>query len=141
MSKNLITRIIVAAIAIPLILWICYRGGDWLFGMVVFFAVLGMYEFLYNEGYRPKHLLFYLTLVILAFMFIAQYDNGGRWFIPIKVLFSGMSGMLVFFILSGIILASGKQEPSVLFTKQVRLFWGLFYIGILYPFVYLIFRS
>lgn len=138
MSRNLIARIAIAIVAIPLILWLCYQGGDWLFGMIVFFAALGLYEFLNNEGYGPRHLLFYLACVVVAGMFVAQYGNGVRWFIPVKILFSGMSGMLLFFLLSGMILASGKSSPAELFQKQTRLFWGVFYIGVLYPYVYLV---
>ena len=69
MSKNLIARIAVAAVAIPAILWICYQGGWWLYGMVLLFALLGFSEFLLNEGHRANRPVFWVSLVVVFWFF------------------------------------------------------------------------
>lgn len=135
MSKNLITRIIVAAIAIPIILWICYQGGAWLFGMVLLFALIAIVEFLLNEGYRPKGLLFWLAIVCVALMLLSRFEDADRLY-RLQVLFGGASGILVFILISAMIFATGKRSPAVLFTAHSRLLWGVLYVGLLYPYVY-----
>ena len=40
MSRNLLSRIAVAAVAIPVILWICFQGSLWLFCMIALFAAV-----------------------------------------------------------------------------------------------------
>lgn len=136
MSNNLIARILVAVVTIPIILWVCYRGGDWLFGMVTLFATIALGEILFNEGCKPNQILFWLAYVILGGIFITQYNISGAWTIYLKILFSGINGLLLFFLLSAMILATGKLSPKELFQKNSRLFWGLFYVAMLYPFVY-----
>jgi phosphatidate cytidylyltransferase len=42
----------------------------------------------------------------------------------------------IFLLVSGMIFASGKLQPVELFSKYTKLFWGVAYISILYPFVY-----
>lgn len=137
MSKNLIIRTIVAAVAIPLILWICYQGGAWLFGMVMLFALAGMSEFLINEGYNIKSAYFWFGLVVVALMLLSRFEPASGWF-WLQFLFSGASGVLVFFLVSAMALATRKQSPSVLFTSHSRLVWGVLYIGLLYPYVYML---
>src|SRR5512141_2093078 len=70
MSRNLLKRIAVAVVAIPLILWICYTGGAWLYGMIALFAAIASYEFLSNEGYRPRDFFFWFTLSCILICFI-----------------------------------------------------------------------
>lgn len=138
MSKNLIARIAVAAVAIPAILWICYEGGYWLFGMVMFFAIIAISEFLINEGYRLSGLVFWLGLLTVASVLIARAGFTTQWFFWLQVLFGGVSGALLLFLLSGMIFATGSKPPPELFTSHSRLVWGIVYIGLLYPYVYLL---
>ncbi len=140
MSKNLISRIIVAAISIPIILWICYQGGGWLFGMVMLFALIAISEYLINEGHRPGGFYFWFGLLVVAFLLVSRYEAASGWF-WVQFLFSGISGILIFFLISAMIFATGTQSPSELFTRHSRLLWGVFYIGVLYPYVYLLANS
>ena len=140
MSKNLITRIIVAAVAIPIILWICYRGGGWLFGMVALFALVAMAEYLINEGYSVGSFFFWLGMVLAALMVLSRFDAVSGWF-WLQFLFSGPAGVLLVLLVAGMIFATGTQPPGELFRRYTRYTWGLLYVGLLYPFVYLLGES
>lgn len=129
MSKNLIARISVAAIAIPVILWICYQGDLWLAGMVMLFAVLGCSEFLIGEGFRPSGLAFWLSLLSVAVILAWSLR-----LIDLEV--SSVLLLVVFFLISGMLLSIGKRTPAELFQSHSRLIWGIVYIGLLYPFVF-----
>ncbi|RKX24380.1 MAG: hypothetical protein DRP45_08325 [Candidatus Zixiibacteriota bacterium] len=142
-SKNLIARLAVAAVAIPAILWTCYQGGEWLLGMVILFAVIGLLEFLHREGYSPRNVLFWLSLATVLSALVGIRAAAGlvspvigteTWFpvvIPIMSVF-------VFYFLSAMMSAIGTASPEMLFQRHSRLFWGVTYIGVLYPFVYLV---
>ncbi len=137
MSKNLITRISVAVVAIPAILWICYQGGAWLFGMTALFAMIAITEFLINENYKPSGISFWFAAVIVALMLLSRFESTAGWF-WLQFLFSGTTGIILFFLVSAMFFAIGKRPPADLFTGHSRLLWGVLYIGLLYPYVYLV---
>lgn len=141
MNKNLLIRTAVAAVAIPIILWICYQGGVWLWGMVTLFFVVALSEFLMAERYRPASAPFLLIIVaglihmlgcgpseLSVLIDLGLLGNILRWF------YSAPPLMLVF-LASGMILAVGKRSPAELFQSYSRLIWGLVYLFTLYPFV------
>ncbi len=143
MSKNLAIRTAVAAVAIPIILWICYQGGVWLWGMVTLFALVAMGEFLVAEGKSLRRPGFWILLatvlyvmlryapqeVILLFptdslTFLVRYT---QYWIPVVVsLFLGI----------GMVLVLRKTDPTELFRTHSRLMWGVVYILFLYPYVF-----
>ena len=127
MSRNLILRITVAAIFGPLIIWIGYRGGWWLVGMVLLFAALGLGEYLWQlKDKLPSHIRAVVFLLTIGAVYAA-----------VK-----MSDQLSLFLLIGLFLCIGmaqavqKKTPAELFNSTVVAFWGAAYIGFLYPFVY-----
>ena len=136
MSKNLITRIIVAVIFGPLIVLIGYTGGYWLFGMVALFALIGIAEFLVNEGIKADSFLFWLSIIAVIVLLSSHLEIND--FKVDLMLPGGLALVVLFFLVTGMILATGKQSPSELFRKHSRLIWGLLYIGGLYPYVYLL---
>jgi len=136
MSRNLITRILVAVIFGPLIILICYMGGYWLFGMVALFALIGILEFLVNERYKADSIIFWLTIIGVAVLLLSRLNVNG--FTVDFMLPGGLVLVVLFFLVTGMIIATGKQSPSELFQKHSRLLWGLLYIGGLYPYVYLL---
>lgn len=138
MSKNLMARISVAIVAVPAILWIGYQGGLWLSGMVTIFALFAITEFLFQEGFRPREFQFWLGILMVILLLLSKYGVTWAWFYPVHVLFSSLSGILVFFLISAMLFSIGTRPPSELFQRHTRLFWGVFYVGILYPFVYLV---
>ena len=136
MSKNLMARIAVAIVAIPIILWICYRGGTWLFGMVLLFALVGAVEFLINESLRPRGVLFWLGLSGVGLLITTRYNpTAGAAGILRNDTLLVMTGLFLF---TGMVLAIGRLSPSELFRRHGRLMWGVLYIGLLYPYVYLV---
>ncbi|MBU0985366.1 MAG: phosphatidate cytidylyltransferase [candidate division Zixibacteria bacterium] len=144
MSRNLVARIAVAAVCIPVILWICYQGGWWLFGMIALFAALGLSEFLVNEGYGLKHPAFWGALIAIGMIFWSTANSlagSAGLFVgsaPMTVSTVTPTVILAFFLLSGMIFATGKASPGELFVRATRLMWGVIYIGVLYPYVFLL---
>ncbi len=125
MSKNLILRISVALIAIPSILWICYQDELWLKGMIVVFAVIAMAEFLWQEGYRPKNFLAWYALFTVFWISLNANPYKGS-----------SEAFVLFLLISGMTFAVGKETPEKLYTKFIRLVFGVAYVGFLYTFVY-----
>ena len=134
MSKNLIDRIIVAIVFIPLILWISYEGGWPFYGFVLFLAAIAISEFLIVEGYKLSQPAFW-AILIATLGLVSFYSDGHGWlmeFLPI-----GRVGILVgVFLFSGMFFTSSKRPPAELMKAHARLMWGVIYIGMLYPFVY-----
>lgn len=137
MTKNLIVRTAVAAVTIPIILWICYQGGTWLFGMIAVFALFAISEFLINEGYTYRSFYFWFGILVVALMLLSRFEPVSSTF-WLQFLFSGATGIIVFFLVSAMIIATGKRSPAILFTSHTRLMWGVMYVGLLYPYVYLL---
>jgi len=137
MSKNMLTRILVAAVAIPAILWIVYQGGIWFLGMIFIFAAIAFGEFLYQEKIKLSSIIYWLAITTFVLLFlsvagvITSEDPGlnASWVI-IEI--------ISFFLVSGMLLSMGKELPSELFARHSRLVWGLLYISLLYPIVYLV---
>ncbi len=144
MSRNLIARLAVAAVAIPVILWIVYQGGWWLFGMLLLFALIGMGEFLAGENYRTTSPAYWLVMVVLT----AIYGTiTGLPIAPLSALVTFIGGSVVttvltllvgFFLISAMLFAIGKQPPPKLMERHSRLFWGLTYLSLTYPIVFLV---
>ena len=136
MSKNLLVRIAVAVVAIPIILWICYRGGTWLFGMVLLFALVATVEFLLNEGHRPRGGLFWLGLLGVTLLLVTRYrpivETGEILHRDTLLVIVGL------FLVTGVVLAVGRLSPGDLFRRHGRFMWGMLYVGLLYPYVYLL---
>ena len=147
MSKNLIARIAVAVVAIPVILLICYQGGSWLFGMVLLFAIMALSEFLINEGFKPAGWPFWLAMLTLlvSYGLLTGYKLPGISFLD-QSLSAGAEGglyslllfmpLIIFFLVTAMLFSLGKTPPSELFRKHSRLIWGVAYVTLLYPFVF-----
>ncbi|MCK5126568.1 MAG: phosphatidate cytidylyltransferase [candidate division Zixibacteria bacterium] len=128
-SKNLAQRLTVAAIAIPAILFMIFKGGDLFLYFVLLLSIIGIYEYL-----RALKISFVSPFFILPFCG------------AIGAVFLSMRGyseysyycLLGVFLLVGILLATGKEPIKDLFFKNIYILWGTFYIGLLFPFVYLI---
>ena len=129
--------------AIPAILWIVYQGGWWLFGMLLLFALIGLGEFLVNEKYGPGSIVFWLGLLFTTVLFTVLTDMtapGIDWLRNICGSSSATALVLlvVFFLVSAMLFAIGKQPPPKLFERHSRLFWGVVYLGLTYPLVFLV---
>ncbi len=138
MSRNLIARLAVAAVAIPIILWICYQGGAWLFAMLLLFAIIGMGEFLIAEGFGLRSFWFFLAQAVL----ISTYGAAaGRLTFSVEAestqfSLSPLVILITFYAVSAMLMAMGRRSPSEIFARHSRLFWGVTYLSILYAVVY-----
>jgi phosphatidate cytidylyltransferase len=142
-SRNLAARLAVAAVAVPTILWICYAGGWWLYGMIALFALVGLLEYLWQEGHRPGSVFFWLGIATVAANFAAlavslvsslDYFGGTPFVFWLTAPLSTISLLLV----AGMLYSLGSEPPARLFERYSRLIWGVVYIGTLYPFVFLL---
>ncbi|MFH2048317.1 MAG: phosphatidate cytidylyltransferase [bacterium] len=144
MTKNLISRLIVAAIAIPIILWICYQGGGWLFGLLLVSLVVGAIEFLTNEKFGWDNPFLWITTLVIAYIYflLSGYNIAILKSLTADFELSNIDlsliVLVIFFLLSAMIHAIGKQTPKQLFSSHSRLFWGVTYLSFTYPTVFLI---
>lgn len=127
--NNMLTRIFVAAIFGPLIIWFSYLGGYYLFGMLMLFASVAAGEFLWRVlGSRLIifwGVTYFFVIATTASAMLISYETGA-------VLLMG------YFLVAGMLLAIRSEPVEQLFRLLTTLFWGTAYIGLLYPFVYLI---
>ena len=128
-SKNLVQRLLVAALAIPVIIFLIFRGGDAFLYFVLVLAALGTYEYFSNGGI-PIH----------SAPFIISYAGilGAVYLLSLGSLSLGIILLMAVMLVTGIIQAMGKKPVDELFSRMVYIVWGSFYIGLLYPFIYLI---
>ncbi|MFH2037624.1 MAG: phosphatidate cytidylyltransferase [Candidatus Zixiibacteriota bacterium] len=129
MDRNLLIRTVVAILFGPLIILISYLGGYWLFGMIILFGTIGIGEYLISNKIRLSHPAFWLTLFTVVAMI---------WFSSLYSYDLGLKIFVGYFLALAIIFVIRKEDPAELFEKQTRLIWGTAYLGLLYPFIFLI---
>lgn len=142
MSRNLVIRIAVAAFGIPAILWICYQGGWWLFGMLGLMAFIATIEILKGEQVVVSSPLYWVTIVticLLFYLFSLGLSQGPpvseAGFAPMPLLLApGI--LLAYMLVVGMGMAMGKESPSEIFGRYTRLTWAVMYLGFLYPIVF-----
>ena len=138
MSKNLTQRVIVAVIAIPLILWICYQSGRYLQGLLLLFTALGAFEYfkatfsLSTKDSGAERLGALALPVAVSWIFSVGIAATHLEWGPANaaLLFIGYA------LIIGLLLAVRSEAPRDLFLAQVSLCWGVFYVSLLYPFLY-----
>ncbi len=128
-SKNLMQRLAVAAVAIPAILYMIFKGGDAFLYFVILLSAVGMYEYLRG-----------LKLPVRSIFFVVPFVGtvGCVYLTATGQQLLGSYCLLAVFLLTGLLLATGKDEIKDLFYREMYIIWGVFYIGLLYPFVYLV---
>ena len=128
-SKNLAQRLTVAAIAIPAILFMIFRGGDAFLYFILLLSAIGMYEYLRGQAIGFGSVFFVVPFVGAV---------GAVYLTATGMPLYGSYALMGVFLLTGIFLATGTQPIKDLYFKNIYIVWGTFYIGLLYPFVYLI---
>lgn len=137
MSRNLILRISVAAVSIPVILWACYRGGPVLNYLFLAIALLAIGEFLYREGFTFGSGYFWLGQVAVAMSYLSTvgYGEGCPAWQTCLAAWPELGAILAFFIVTALLFSIRNQPPAKLFVMHSRMVWGVVYVGLLYPFV------
>ncbi len=128
-SKNLARRLAVAAVAIPAILFMVFRGGDLFLYFILLLAATGIYEYLKNGGFALCSPFFFVPFIGAV---------GSVYFIATGPAVVGGFLLLGIFLLIGVMLAIGRDPVEKLFPRLTYIIWGSIYIGALYPLVYLI---
>lgn len=144
MSRNLLARIVVSVIAVPIILWLSYQEEGWFTNLVLLMAVVSAIEFLLDEGMGPRRLSFWLSFVAIVLVYfsavgLSMDDQGLTWQIKLRPdsVVAEIPVILVGFMLltSGFYLRRPKEEQP--FIGLCRLTWGTLWLALLWPFVIL----
>lgn len=129
-SKNLALRLLVAAVAIPTIIFLIFYGGDAFLYFVLFLATVGMYEFLSHVPsggkFSPPVVVTFLGGLAAVALSLTGY--------PILAIYCLIGAVLI----SGLLISCGREATDILFNRLMYLNYGLIYIALLYPFIYLI---
>lgn len=128
-SKNLAQRLAVAAVAIPAIVFLIFRGGDLFLYFVLLLAAIGMYEYLAGGKIGVGSPFFIIPFVgVMAAVYLGATGREP---------YAGFC-LLGVFLVVGQLLAIGRDTVDRLFSRLTYIMWGSLYLGLLYPFVYLI---
>jgi len=128
-SKNLAQRLAVAAVAIPAILFMVFYGGDLFLYFILLLAALGMYEYLRGAKIAGGSPFFIIPVMgVIGAVYLTATGQGNV----------GALCLLGIFLTVGILLAIGREPVERLFSRLTYIVWGSFYLGLLYPMVYLI---
>jgi len=128
-SKNLAQRLVVAAVAIPAIVFLVFRGGDGFLYFVLLLTVIGMFEYLARGG---------IAIVSLSFIIPFAGTVSAVWLSVAGRADHGILCLLGVFLLTGIVQVIGKVSTEALFSRLTYVVWGSSYLGLLCPFVYYI---
>lgn len=136
-SKNLVQRLLVAALAIPAIVWICYQGGYWLQGFLLVMVALGSYEYFSQQtdsvdraaraARASQPWSFWLSSLLTVGIAVAHLFLGPA---------TAALGMIAVFLVLGQVYALRRIETAPNFYLLNQAVWGVCYLSLLYPFVY-----
>jgi phosphatidate cytidylyltransferase len=107
---NLLSRVLVALVALPAVLLLVWQGGWWLFGLVAAAALVGLHEYTTMvRELRPLVLGCYLSAIL---MLLGVMLGGVPW-----LLGGFLGGILVAFVLYGV--ADTRQPATVAIGSSV----------------------
>ena len=114
---NLLSRLLVAALGLPVVLALVLAGGWWLFGLTLVVALLALHEFTSMiRPLRPLVLACYLGAVL---MLLGAAEGGIPWLVG-----GFLATVVLGFVLHGV--ASTRQPPTVAIGSTVL---GVAWIG------------
>jgi phosphatidate cytidylyltransferase len=107
---NLVSRLLIAALALPVVLALVLAGGWWLVALALVIAVLALHEFTSMiRQLRPVVLACYLGA---ALMLLGAAEGGMAWLVG-----GFLATLLLAFVLHGV--ASTRQPPTVAIGSTV----------------------
>jgi phosphatidate cytidylyltransferase len=116
--SNFVSRVLVAVVAVPVVLWLVYLGGWWLFGLAAVGALLALHElYAMARSLRPLVLAGYAGALATL---LGAHLGGAAW-----MLGGFMLTLLLAFLLYGI--AETRQPATVTMGTTVL---GVAWIGL-----------
>jgi phosphatidate cytidylyltransferase len=107
---NLLSRVVVALVALPAVLGLVWLGGWWLFGLALVGALVALHE--YTAMVRPLRPLVLACYLGALLMLVGVTLGGLPW-----LLGGFLASVLVAFVLHGV--ASTRQPPTVAIGSTV----------------------
>lgn len=125
--KELILRVIVAVIAIPILLFLILKGGNWFFALIVAIALIGQWEFYKmseaKKNYPQKNTGY---LISIAILFGIQFGFTSNYVIPLIIL------TLFILFLSEMFINQGSVLLNVSLTISGVVYPVMFLVSLLY---------
>jgi phosphatidate cytidylyltransferase len=107
---NLVSRLLVAAVALPVVLALVLAGGWWLFALALVIALLALHEF--TSMTRPLRPLVLACYLGVAAMLLGATQGGMAW-----VVGGFLATLVLAFVLHGV--GSTRQPPTVAIGSTV----------------------
>lgn len=133
LSRNMVERMAVALIAIPAIVWTCYAGGWWLRSFLLLVSALSAAEFLrgtdisgYTRSIKGVMILSWVAAVAIALVHLVAGPG------------AALSAFMIYALATGMLLSLRSETPAKLYQLLTQLCWGVFYVSMLYPYVFLV---
>ncbi len=123
----MILRIIVALVFGPMIIAIGYWGGLWLYGMILFFAILGINEFNFADRSKYSFMLSIVSSLAVIYMIVMAINHS---LAESAAIFIGFS------LLVGMGMALQNKPTKELFDRYTSILWAVAYVGFLWPFIF-----
>jgi phosphatidate cytidylyltransferase len=102
--SNLVSRVLIAVVGLPLVVALVFAGGWWLFALVLVVAVLGLHEF--TSMTRPLRPIVLASYLGVTAMLLGATLGGMPWLVG-----GFLSTLLLAFVLHGV--AGTRQPPTV----------------------------
>ncbi|MBP7654505.1 phosphatidate cytidylyltransferase [Candidatus Dependentiae bacterium] len=116
----MVKRIIVAAVLIPIVLFLINLGGWWYRGMITFLLAAGSFEFIYSHRLGVGIINKVLTITALIIFVNLDYNSDYMWNINL------FAGLVLIIITSNYLFL----PPSEFYDKTKLLFFTLIYLGV-----------
>ena len=107
---NLVSRLLVAAVGLPVVLALVLAGGWWLFALALVIALVALHEF--TTMIRPLRPLVLACYLGVAAMLVGAAQGGVPWLVA-----GFLSTLVLAFVLHGV--AGTRQPPTVAIGSTV----------------------
>lgn len=125
---NLILRILVALIFIPVILWCSYEGGFYFYALILIFSVIAVIEFLNKKNLYLFNPYFWMALIaVMASVILTARNN----------LYFGQLEIIIAYliIISTLTIINDRNEVGDNYNKFIHLVSGPVFLCLFYPYI------
>lgn len=145
MTSNLAQRLLVASVAIPVLLWLSYQGGLWVWGLSAVIGAVSLSEYLRDEQVPLFGLKFFLLqfFLLLHLLLTGQqlfwpFGDLGTFLPGLQFLLSFVPLSVILFVLLSVGACLEDGQATVRFSRLARVWWGFCYLSFLTPFLMLV---